>query len=283
MPPSDPAELVVAGAKSWTPRPEADARRGPVSHREAAAPRENEPGGQGLNEAGGGFRTQNLTGPPRDWLLWQLADSAFPAGGFAHSAGLEAAFQQRELRNPEELADFIEASLRQLGHASLPFMMSAYDEPEKWLELDRACDNFTTNQVANRASRLQGRALLASAERIFPQGQLQKIHGLARESQAAAHLGPIFGVIIRQLGLAREDAARLFMFYHLRGLISASVRLGLIGPLQGQSVQERLGAVAERILVRCRMISVDAIAQTAPLLELWQANHDRLYSRLFQS
>ena len=26
-----------------------------------------------------------------EWLVWQLVDSAFPAGGFAHSAGLEAA------------------------------------------------------------------------------------------------------------------------------------------------------------------------------------------------
>ena len=28
-----------------------------------------------------------------DWITWQLADSAFPAGGYAHSAGVESAMQ----------------------------------------------------------------------------------------------------------------------------------------------------------------------------------------------
>jgi urease accessory protein UreF len=30
-------------------------------------------------------------------------------------------------------------------------------------------------------------------------------------------------------------------------------------------------------------LSMDDAAQTAPLIDLWQASHDRLYSRLFQS
>ena len=41
---------------------------------------------------------QRLSGD-NQWLLWQLADSAFPTGGFAHSGGLEAAWQNGEVSN----------------------------------------------------------------------------------------------------------------------------------------------------------------------------------------
>jgi urease accessory protein len=217
-----------------------------------------------------------------DWLLWQLADSAFPTGGFAHSGGLEAAWQHGELRNRVELKSFIEASVNQFGHGSLPFMLAAYDEPEKLSELDGLCDCFTSNHVANRASRLQGQALLASAERIFALPELQKL----RQSPAEPpyfHLGPVFGVVVSCLGLARRRAAELFFFLHLRGLIASAVRLGIMGPMEAQTIQFQSAPRVEEILNRCENISVDDIAQTAPLLEIWQGGQDRLYSRLFQS
>ena len=108
-----------------------------------------------------------------DWLLWQLADSAFPTGGFAHSAGLEAAWQHGEVRNRAELLSWLDASLAQLAHAALPFVNAAHAEPLRVSEFDRLCDAFTSNHVANRASRLQGKALLAAVQRIFPEPGLQ--------------------------------------------------------------------------------------------------------------
>ena len=42
------------------------------------------------------------------FLLLQLADSAFPTGGFAHSGGLEAAYQLGEIDGPEGLAKRLE-------------------------------------------------------------------------------------------------------------------------------------------------------------------------------
>lgn len=212
--------------------------------------------------------------PDEDWLLWQLADSAFPTGGFAHSVGLEAAWQHGEIRNSAELSSFLEASLRQLAHSALPFAAAAHDAPEQGAELDRLSDAFLTNHVANRASRAQGRAFLMVVEKTF---------GLAHHSLPFGHFAPVFGGTARRLGLPRMSTTHLFFFQHLRALVAAAIRLGIVGPMEAQTLQHRLAPTAREILSRSVHLPVSAIAQTAPLLELWQGTQDRLYSRLFQS
>src|SRR5690348_9978767 len=121
------------------------------------------PQGFGVRQPSGAFDDPRLPKRQRaaavqdaaapDFLIWQLMDSAFPTGGFAHSSGLEAAWQHGEVRNRAELLSFVEANLDQLGHAALPFVLSAFDAPEKLGEIDSLCDVFTINHVANRASR----------------------------------------------------------------------------------------------------------------------------------
>lgn len=236
-------------------------------------------------------------GGENNWLVWQLVDSAFPTGGFAHSSGLEAAWQHGEVRGREELVSWIEASLSQLGHAALPLALAAFDEPEKLSEFDQLCDAFTSNHVANRASRAQGRAFLAAIERIFNfcgsrgneaqtgNGSQSLLTSAAVEniSPPFAHFAPVFGACLRRLEISRETTGQMFFFNHLRGALAAAVRLNIVGPMEAQMLQQKLSPKAEAILLRCEKLSLDDLAQTAPLLDLWQGAQGRLYSRLFQS
>ncbi len=215
-------------------------------------------------------------------LLWQLADSAFPIGGFAHSGGLEAARQHGELRNRNELKSFIESTLSQAARLSLPIISTTHAQPERLPELDRLCEAFTTSHVANRASRLQGQALLATAERIFASRTLKELrHGSL--PPPFGHFAPTLGAVTSALGIDAEAARQLFMFVQLRGLISSAIRLNIAGPLDASALQYELRNVVAGILDQSRTLSLEQIAQTSPLLEVWQSSHDRLYSRLFQS
>ena len=211
-------------------------------------------------------------------LLWQLCDSAFPTGGFAHSLGLEAAWQHGEVRNRTELVSFLDAGLQQLGHAALPFVTAAFDAPEKLAEFDQFCDAFTTNHVANRASRAQGRAFLSAVEKIF-----SSEFRIPNSELLCAHFAPIFGASLRRLDITRETVARLFFFNCLRGMLAAAVRLNIVGPMEAQMLQHKLSPKAETILKACDRLTLDDLAQSSPLLDLWQGAQDRLYSRLFQS
>src|SRR5690242_5621564 len=128
-----------------------------------------------------------------DWLTWQIVDSAFPTGGFAHSAGLESAWQQGEVEDLDALRAFLQSYIDQAGHAVMPLVNEVYRSPEELESVDAIAEAFLLNAVANRASRIQGRTLLATAGRIWPSPPLEGLQ--SRANATCAHMAPVSGAL----------------------------------------------------------------------------------------
>jgi urease accessory protein len=216
-----------------------------------------------------------------DWALLQLADSAFPTGAFAHSAGLEAAHQLGRVRGPEDLADLVEEALWATGGFGLPFVRAARADPGSLALFDARCDAATPAHVASRASREQGQAFLRAAAVLSP--ATARLAEETRRQRLPGHLAPAFGAVLGLLGASDDDAARLFLFLGARGLFSAAVRLGVVGPLEAQGLLAAAGPAMTAVLATCRSADPADAAATSPVLDLLQSHQDRLYSRLFRS
>ncbi len=215
------------------------------------------------------------TSTSHPWRLWQLADSAFPAGGFLHSNGLECARQHGAIRHREELPRFLETSLRQVTRASLPFVATAHRDPDALAQWDVLCDAWTSNHVANRASRLQGKSFARAVSHAF------ELPGF--QAPEPGHFAPVFGAALARLDVALAEATGLFLYLHLRSVVSAALRLNLVGPLEAQRIQDRLSPLAAELAAQAVDFTLEDLAQTAPLLDLWQGAHDRLDARLFHT
>src|SRR5262249_37193089 len=137
---------------------------------------------------------------------------------------------------------------------------------------DRACDRFTANHVANRASRAQGRAfLLAIAALVDPPAELP-----------FAHLPAAVGAALAGR-IALGDARELVMYTAQRSALSAAVRVGVGGPRRAQRLWLSPAPLASRALAETADLGAADARSASPMVELAQAAHDRLEVRLFQS
>ena len=214
---------------------------------------------------------------PASLLILQLADAGYPAGGFAHSGGLEAALQAGEVRGARGLRQFVHDAVWQAAHGGLPLLTAAH-RGGSLAELDARAEAFLVNQVAARASRTQGRAFLAASARIFPR-QLAPLREAVRGLRL--HHAPLFGAALAALGVDLAEAQQLYVWLAARGVLSAAVRLGACGAHEGQTLLAETAPLVERAARECA--DRETPAQTSPLQDLLSATHDRLYSRLFIS
>ncbi|KAK1929968.1 Urease accessory protein F [Phytophthora citrophthora] len=235
--------------------------------------------------------------PSGDWALWQMVDSLYPTGGFAHSLGLEAAMQEG-LVTASSLRDFLSASLHQSANFALPLIFSAHhiaaesdsiDLVEPVLGLNCQATALYSNHVARKASFAQGAALLRLALSTYGPSypRIQALLTIRKEAkkrnQGGVHHAVLFGVVCALLGISAEPVQRMYLFVTTRDVLSAATRLNLVGPLEAAKLQFETTQLLEEVFQAKKNRGIQESYSSAPVLDLVQAMHDQLYTRIFNS
>jgi urease accessory protein len=215
----------------------------------------------------------------------------------------------------QHLNHFLALSLSSIAAFALPFILAAYDEPQNLSEWDDTIDASTLCTVGRRASIAQGKALLGVWDRAF-KGVISTLNGIDDQAAIAAstleafgkqmkaprsastasgqdlfeygphaHFAPLWAVTALAMSLPREQTVYLFLFNHAKALLSAAVRLSIIGPYQAQAMlaSDKVQTLIRDELGRNWNRTVEEAGQSVPMLEIWSGRHESLYSRIFNS
>jgi urease accessory protein len=176
--------------------------------------------------------------------LLLLADSRFPTGAHAHSAGLEASFARGDVTTVDDVRSFIEGRLATSAFTDAAFTAAACAAAMPLTVLDTELAARMPSARLRTVGRSLGRQLLRAAERAWPSA----IYGDVRAVHADGPLQPIaLGVVASAAGLGASQAA-LCSLHHLVGAVTtAAVRLAGFDPFEVHALAARLAPRLEAV------------------------------------
>jgi urease accessory protein len=210
--------------------------------------------------------------------LLVLADGRFPAGGHAHSGGLEAAAASGAVRDLGTLGAFLAGRLRTAGLV-VAAMASAAAVPEADLAwLDAEVDARTPSPAQRKASRRLGRHLVRAARTAWPGPTWAAV-------PAGPHHAVALGAATLAAGLQPSAAALVAASSSISGSATAAVRLLGLDPMAVTGLLADLAGEVDRVAAQATRSAVtgDLPALSGPLLDIGAELHATWEVRLFAS
>jgi urease accessory protein len=200
-----------------------------------------------------------------------LADARFPAGGHAHSGGVEPACTTGAVTDLSSLELFLRGRLQTSGVTAAGLAAAACDSHANWALLDAEADARMPSPAQRDASRRQGRALLRAVRATWPRADY--LEHLGR----APHHPIVLGAAAAAAGCPPEQAACIAAYQAVAGPASAAVRLLGLDPIAVCAVVARIAPEIDGICWE------DLPFPSAPNLDLLAEVHMTAEVRLFES
>lgn len=223
-------------------------------------------------------------------MVWM--SPAFPVGGFAYSHGLEWAAEAGDLKGADDLREWLGDLLLHGGprndailfrHA---FLASERGDDDGLREVAELALAFAGSRERRLEAVTQGNAFVIAASSSWPCTALDRLKA-AWDGDVAYPLA--VAVTAAGHGLALHPSLEGFLVGVVGNLVSAAVRLGVVGQTGGQQAVAALVPLAERLAARvcgadgAAALTLDDLGGAAFRSDISALRHETQYTRLFRS
>lgn len=211
-------------------------------------------------------------------LAW--ASPAFPTGAFSYSHGLEAAAADGAVRDRATLEIWIAATIAHgSGRIDADLLRDAWRAA--------TAGDTDTHAKANR----RGIAYRATGELALESSQQGAAFAAAHEAAWGGNLtdeasrchAAVFGAAAARGGAGLEEALTAYLHAFAANLMSAGLRLGIVGQNDGQRILAALEPVVAAAVATSTAREAEDFGSATFALDLASMAHETLYTRLFRS
>ena len=236
----------------------------------------------------------NTPAAPGALSVLLLADGRFPAGGHAHSAGIEAAVSDGRVHDVVTLEEYVRGRLwtagltdAALAEATVTRLRAAAGAGTSAVltalaALDDEADARAVAPPVRAASRRLGAQLVRAAERCWPGAVLAAVRSV---HPAGAHQAVAYGGVAVAAGAGTGDAAMLVVHHAMTTPAQAAVRLLGLDPFEATAVVARLSGEATAVVADAMAAAVGPLeglpCPTGTLVDIAAMHHAASERRLF--
>ncbi|GAB4229501.1 MAG: urease accessory UreF family protein [Elainellaceae cyanobacterium] len=217
--------------------------------------------------------------------LLQQADSFFPSGAVAFSWGLESLVNEQQIQTAVQLEQLIAQHLyNRWASSDRAFMIAAYEAENNLAaiqSIDQLQDCMTLAREWREGSQRMGAALLKVHAQLGTRNA-KSYRMLVLAHQAPGHAAIVQGMIGRSLQLSAEQLQLLAAHTLCVNLLSAAIRLSVIGHLDSQRILNRLRSAIANILLE-PVPPLHATFTAMPMVDVAAMRHETQLSRLFSN
>lgn len=216
----------------------------------------------------------------RIWL-----SPSFPVGSFAYSHGLEPAAARGLVSTADDLADWLAALI---DHGSVRNDLILIAEAHDAIAGDDAARLATVNAMAlalqpsaerHLETTQQGASFATTISAAWPCDAIANLRAV--ESLIAYPIA--VGVAAAGHAIPKRDALSAYALAFAMNIVSAAIRLAVMGQTDGQRVLARLMPAIDRQAEAATHLTMNDLGGAAFSSDLASLEHETLYSRLFRS